>query len=152
MIDATLARFLEEGLGIHIGTRNAQLEPSGARALAVNVDEQTGTLSLYVASVAVPRILADLEANGQAAIAFARPTDDRACQVKGRFVGIRQATPDERPFVAAQWQRFLDNLERIGIARAGLSAWVTWPAMVITIAATDVFNQTPGADAAAPIA
>ena len=31
------------------------------------------------------RVLSDLEANGQAALVFGRPTDDRACQVKGVF-------------------------------------------------------------------
>ena len=34
-------------------------------------------------------ILDDLQANGQAAIVFARPEDDRACQVKGTFVSAR---------------------------------------------------------------
>ena len=32
MIDPDLRAFLQEGVGIHIGTRNAALEPNGARA------------------------------------------------------------------------------------------------------------------------
>ena len=35
MIDAELARFLGEGLGIHIGTRDKELQPNGARVTAI---------------------------------------------------------------------------------------------------------------------
>ena len=35
MIDAQLAAFLQEGVGIHIATRNGALQPNGARAIAV---------------------------------------------------------------------------------------------------------------------
>jgi hypothetical protein len=38
MIDAQLAAFLQEGVGIHIGTRDARLQPEGARALAARVE------------------------------------------------------------------------------------------------------------------
>jgi hypothetical protein len=152
MIDSTLAAFLEEGLGIHLGTRNERLEPNGARVIAVKVDDQTGCLSLYVPETAAERVLPDLQTNGQAAVAFARPIDDRACQVKGTFLDVRAARSDERPLVEAQWDRFLINLERIGVARAGAANWVTWPVVVITLQATHVFNQTPGVDAHVPIA
>ena len=152
MIDSTLAAFLEEGLGIHLGTRNARLEPNGARIIAVKVDDRTQCLSLYVPETAASRVMPDLQTNGLAAVAFARPIDDRACQVKGTFLDVRPARSDERPFVAAQWDRFLSNLERIGVARAGTANWVTWPDVVITLQATEVFNQTPGVGAHVPIA
>ena len=151
MIDATLAGFLEEGLGIHLGTRNERLEPNGARAIAVKVEAAGEHISVYLAEVAAARVLPDLHGNGQAAITFGRPIDERACQVKGTFVGTRAATDDERPFMLAQRDGFLANLERIGVARAGSAGWVTWPAVVVRIKATHVFNQTPGADASAPI-
>lgn len=152
MIDATLAGFLEEGLGIHIGTRNERLEPNGARAVAVKVDADGTHISVYLADVAAARVLPDLRSNGQAAITFGRPIDERACQVKGTFVGARAVTEDERPFMLAQRDAFVANLEMIGVARAGSAAWITWPAVVVTIKATHIFNQTPGVDASAPIA
>ena len=42
MLDAQLALFLAEGLGIHIGTRTKQLQPNGARVTAVRVDDDSG--------------------------------------------------------------------------------------------------------------
>ena len=151
MIDATLAGFLQEGLGIHIGTRNERLEPNGARAIAVQVDADGAHIAVYLADVAAARVLPDLHSNGQAAITFARPIDDRACQIKGTFVSARAATDDERVFMLAQREAFLDSLELIGIGRAGSAAWVTWPAVVVRINATHVFDQTPGANAGAQV-
>jgi hypothetical protein len=151
MIDTGLAAFLQEGVGIHIGTRNAALQPNGARAIAVRVEADGEHLVVYVARVAAARILPDLEANGQAAVSFGRPIDDRACQVKGAFVSLRDATEEERPLVRAQWDGFLSSLEKIGIPRAATQTWVTWPAVAIRLRVNALFNQTPGPGAGAPL-
>ena len=152
MIDTALAAFLEEGVGIHIGTRNDALQPNGARAIAVKVEEDGGHFVVYVARVAAARLLPDLEANGQAAVGFGRPIDDRACQVKGTFTGVRDATDAERAMVLAQWDGFLGSLEKIGIPRVATKTWITWPAVAIRIRVNALFNQTPGPGAGAPLA
>src|SRR5918992_1487058 len=99
MIDAELRAFLHAGVGIHIGTRNTQLEPNGARAAALRVQEDRVHLVVYVAERAAARVLPDLESNGQAAVVVARPSDDRSCQLKGVFAGVRPAAPDERAVI-----------------------------------------------------
>src|SRR6478672_2595844 len=131
MIQGPLAAFLQEGVGIHIATRSAALEPNGTRALAVKVEDDGRHLVVYVAQVAAARILGDLEDNGQAAVGFARPIDDKACQVK-------------QPFIAKQWDGFLASLEQIGIPRAATRAWITWPAVAIRLRVNALFDQTPG--------
>jgi hypothetical protein len=149
MIDAELAAFLQEGVGIHIATRDAALRPNGARAIAAEVEADGRHLVVYVARVAAARLLPDLEANAQVAIGFGRPIDDRACQVKGVFTGARDAAEDERARVLAQWDGFLRSLEQIGIPRAATKTWVTWPAVAIRLRTNAIFNQTPGPDAGA---
>jgi hypothetical protein len=151
MLEPQLAAFLQEGLGIHIGTRNERLEPDGARAIAVAVDDDGTHLVVYVPEVAAARILPDLEANGQAAVSFGRPVDDRACQVKGELVSVRRAEPEERELVQKQWDGFLTNLEFIGIPRIAATNWIAWPAVAIRLKATAVFEQTPGPAAGTPI-
>jgi hypothetical protein len=151
MLNPTLAAFLQEGLGIHVGTRNERLEPNGARGIAVTVEPDGAHLVVYVADVAAARLLPDLAANGQAAVSFGRPVDDRACQVKGELVSVRPAAPDEREMIRAQFDGFLANLELIGIPRAGAANWVTWPAVAIRLKATAVFEQTPGPAAGTPL-
>jgi hypothetical protein len=97
-------------------------------------------------------VLPDLESNGLAAIVFVRPTDDRACQIKATFVSARPARVQERSRMAAQWEAFLQSLERIGIPRDGMKGCTTWPAVAIRLRATAVFNQTPGPDAGVQVA
>jgi len=152
MIDKALAAFLQEGLGIHIGTRNGSLEPNGARAVAATVEEDGSHLVVYVTDLAAPRVLPDLESNGQAAVSFGRPVDERACQVKGVFRGVRAAEDAERAIVQAQWDGYRASLEQIGIPRIATTTWSNWPAVAIRLQVTAVFNQTPGPKAGEPFA
>jgi hypothetical protein len=152
MIGPGLAAFLEQGVGIHIGTRNEQLHPHGARAIAAKVVGGGSHLVVYVAEIAAARLRADLESNGQAAIVFGRPEDERSCQVKGVFVDIRSATETERPLMEKQWDGFLGQLEMIGIPRVSAANWITWPAVAIRLKVTTIFEQTPGPQAGAQIA
>ena len=152
MIEPDLRAFLEEGLGIHIGSRTSRLEPNGARGLAVRVEDDSLHLVVYLAEVAARRVVPDLKGNGAVAVGFARPADDRACQIKGIFVAARPATDEERDAIEAQFDAFRDNLERIGIPRIGTSGWITWPAVAIRFRATAIFEQTPGPDAGALMA
>jgi len=151
VIDRELAAFLEEGIAIQLGTRNDRLEPNGARVIAVKVDDDGRHLVAYVTKPAAAGVLPDLRANGQAAIVFARPPDERACQVKGAFAGARAATAREKPFVLDQANRWLARLESIGYPREMWTNWGTWPCVAIRIRVTALFNQTPGPGAGAPL-
>ena len=152
MIDSQLAGFLQEGLGIHIAARDERLQPSGARAVAARVEDDGLHVVVFMSKVAASRLLPHLKSNGQCAVVFGRPIDDRSCQVKGTFLSVRPARENEREFVIAQWEGFRDQLERIGIPRATSACWVTWPAVAIRLKATALFDQTPGPQAGAPLA
>jgi hypothetical protein len=152
MIEKQLAEFLEEGLAIHIGTRNERLEPNGARVTAVTVEEDGTHIVAYIPTVSAGRVLPDLESNGQAALVFGRPTDHRACQIKGVFAGSRDPAPAERETVMAQWDRCIQVFELVGVPRAATTTWVMWPCVAVRVRATALFNQTPGPGAGAPIA
>jgi hypothetical protein len=152
MIDGELASFLQEGIAIQLGTRNDRLEPSGVRVVAVSVDRDGTHVVAYVPEVSGSQVLPDLQANGQAALVFARPPDERACQVKGMFAGARAATADEYAMVQAQWDRWLDRFTTIGVPRPTFDRWTTWPCIAIRVRVNAIFNQTPGPGAGAPLA
>lgn len=151
MIDGELAAFLEGGQSIHVGTRDAEGRPDGARGVAARVDADGVHLEVYVSKVAFERIRARLDTSRQAAVVFGRPTDDRACQVKGTVVGVRSAERSERRFALAQWDGLLTALDRIGIPRALADRWAHWPAEVVRLRVTAVFEQTPGPQAGAQL-
>ena len=144
MIQKELAAFLEEGIAINIGTRSASLQPNGARVVAVKVDDDGRHVTAFVPAAAAPLLLPDLEASGQAALVFARPPDERACQVKGTFAGARPAGNDERPFVVDQWARWMRRLETIGLPRMAYESWEVWPCIAVRVHVTALFDQTPG--------
>ena len=150
MLDKSLTEFLEQGLAIHIGTCNAALRPNGCRVTAVRVEEQGRHLVAYLPTAATSAVLEDLRDNGQAAVSFARPTDDRAVQVKGEFISARDADPREETFVLGQWQALLRELDVIGLAPlTSTSTWLMWPCVAVTLRVTAVFSQTPGPEAGA---
>ena len=144
MIQKELAAFLEEGIAINIGTRSASLQPNGARVVAVKVDDDGRHVTAYVPAAAAPLLLPDLEASGQAALVFARPPDERACQVKGAFTAVRPAADDEQAFVVEQWTRWMRRLETIGLPRMAYESWQIWPCVAVRIQVTALFDQTPG--------
>jgi hypothetical protein len=147
MIDKELAAFLEEGIGIQIGTRNAALEPNGARVVAVRVEDEGTHIVAFVPERTAAHVLPDLEANGQAALVFARPPDERSCQVKGTFAGMGATGAAEERFAREQWARWLQRLSTIGLPLATLEGWDAWPCVAIRIRVTALFNQTPGPNA-----
>jgi hypothetical protein len=152
MLNRELKAFLEEGLIIHIATRTAALEPNGGRAAATTVSDDGTEILAFVPAASASAVLDDLRANGQVSLLFTRPVDERGCQVKGVFVDVRDARPDERPLVVTQWDGARSTLEQVGVPRAATDGWAVWPAVAVRIRVTAVFDQTPGPGAGAPLA
>jgi hypothetical protein len=149
MLDKNLTEFLEQGLAIHIGTRNERLQPNGGRVTAVRVEDEGRHIVAFIPKAAHPGVLDDLQGNGQAALSCTRPADDRAVQVKGEFVSVRDADPAEEKFAIAQWEGFLKQLDLIGLPGASTGTWTMWPCVAVKIRVTALFSQTPGPDAGA---
>lgn len=151
MLDKQLADFIEQGLALHIATRDQHLRPNGARASAIKVDEGGAVLVAYVPAVSAPRLLEDLRTNGQVALVCVWPPDDRGYQFKGTFVDAHDADADEEQFVRQQWERFRTMLETVGLPRVASDGWVTTPSVAIRIRVQTVFDQTPGPGAGARV-
>lgn len=151
MIDDALATFLQQGLGINLGTRDAALEPHASYVPAARVEPGGTHHTVFVPEVGAAEVLADLADNGQAALVFARPEDDRACQVKGVFEAAAPAGDADRAFIEAQYAGFMRQLEIIGAAGEHLRTWTTWPCVAVRVRVTALFSQTPGPDAGAPL-
>jgi hypothetical protein len=151
MVDPQLAAFLEEGLAIHIATRDRRLAPDGTRATAIRTEPGGTHVVVYVPAIAEARVVPNLEANGQVAVVLVRVRDERSCQLKGVFAGARKARDDERPFVMEQWDRFVQNIEQIGLPRAVTGQWTMWPCLAIALQVTELFDQTPGPRAGAKL-
>ena len=136
--------FLESGVSISIATRDARLAPDGTRVWAATVDADRVHVTAYLTAKTADPILANLEANKQIALCFDRPSDSRACQLKGTFVGSRRCRPAEREEIERQFEGFLADLAIIAVPRDMLSGWARWPAVAVRFKVTEIFKQTPG--------
>jgi len=151
MLNPEVAVFIQGGQDIRVATCNARLEPIGCRVVAAVVDAGGTHVTAFLPERSAMAMLENLEANPEAALCFGRPTDDRACQVKGRFVGARPATDAERAIIEAQLALLGQQMAMIAIPEVAFAGWVHWPAVAVTIKVTAVFNQTPGPGAGAPL-
>jgi len=151
LISDALAAFLESGLSVTVGTRDDQLNPDSSRAWAVRIDADRTHLTAFLYTKAATAILRNLAAHPEIALAFDRPIDNRACQVKGLYESSRRARPGERTDVERQLDGFLSQLETIGIPRALTAGWRTWPCVAIRLRVTQLFEQTPGPGAGEPL-
>lgn len=149
MLDKTLTEFLEQGLAIHIGTRDARLRPNGCVVTAVRVEDEGRQLVAFIPKAVTPAVFDDLRSNGQAAISFTRPSDDKAVQVKGEFVSLADAPEADEAFAKNQWAGFLEQLDRIGLPGKATNTWTLWPCVAVRIRVTALFSQTPGPEAGA---
>jgi hypothetical protein len=146
-----LAGYLQSGLSITVATRDAELQPNGARAWAAVLDDDRSHLTVFLHESAAPPLVRDLEAHPEIAVAFDRPTNNRACQVKGVFVASRRARPGERAEIERQADGFLGQLETLGIPRAMTAGWRVWPCIAVTFRVDRLYEQTPGPRAGEPM-
>lgn len=149
MLDKTLTEFLEQGLAIHIGTRDARLRPNGCVVTAVRVEDEGRHLVAFIPKAVTPAVFDDLRSNGQAAISFTRPSDDKAVQVKGEFVAVEDVSDADQQFAMSQWEGFLRQLDLIGLPGKATATWTLWPCLAVRIRVTALFSQTPGPEAGA---
>jgi hypothetical protein len=144
VIPDEVAGFIQSGVSIAIAVRDGRMAPDGTRAWAVTVDPDRSHVVAFVLSKTAGPILRKLEAHPQVALGFDRPTDNRACQIKGTFVGSRRCRLSERDEVERQLGGFFEELGKLGIPQAAFAGWKLWPCVAVRIRVTDLFHQTPG--------
>jgi hypothetical protein len=151
LISGELGAFLESGLSIVAATRDGELQPDGAVIWAARVHEDRAHLTVFLHDKAARQLLRNLKKHPAIALDFDLPTSHRACQVKGVYVSSRRARSAEQAVVDTQIDRFGADLEAIGIPRAMMTGWTTWPCTAMEIRVTEIYEQTPGPGTGEPI-
>jgi hypothetical protein len=139
--------FVESGVSVLVGTRDAGMRPFGLRAMGAKVHADRKTLTVFIPDQTAERTLADLRDNGRIALTFTRPIDHRSMQLKGKAIAIRAATEDERPFLESYVEGWARHLEVVGLPRAIGSRLTYWPATAVDVIVEASYHQTPGPSA-----
>lgn len=148
-IPEDLVPFVESGVSILVGTRDAGSRPYAMRAVGVKIHEGRRALTVYIPDVPGARSLANLRATKRIALTFTRPLDHRSIQVKGVVTAMRAASEEERSFLESYLEAWGEHVELVGLPRVLGSRLTYWPATAVDVDLDAIFQQTPGPSAGA---
>ena len=147
-IPEDLVDFLESGVSILVGTRNAKNEPEATRSCGALVSKDREHVSLWFPDWAKGAVQ-DIEENGHVAVCFSRMLDNYSIQLKGENATVRDAVEDERKVAERYIAAYIETLSMAGFPRSLTTRIRVWPAKVVTFPVRDIFLQTPGPNAGA---
>lgn len=151
MIDSELAAFLQSGLSMVVGTRDADLRPEVARAVGLRVEAEGAEATVFVPVSTGADTLANLEANGRIALTCSRPADHRTLQLKGAVLEIRAADERDRGDIERYRQELAGVLGYVGVPPRLTGRVQAWPCHAVRFRVEALFQQTPGPDAGAAL-
>jgi len=152
MISPELAQFLESGVSVLVGTRDARREPACMRGVGARVAANGAELTVFLPAATAATALANLADNGRIAVSFARARDHRSVQVKGRVLEVRDADGADRERIERYRRDLVEALGVVGVSPRSTLRLAHWPARAVRLRVEALFAQTPGPGAGAPLA
>jgi hypothetical protein len=152
LFDAETVRLVESDVSLVV----AMVDPDGApivsRACGVNVlDPNTGSVRLLLDAEDEP-LVAQLADGAVIALTTGNVRTHEAKQFKGHVVSIERATSVDDARALEYYEAFCDVVqESDGIDRAAVERLVPTRFLACVIAFDEMFDQTPGPGAGAPI-
>jgi hypothetical protein len=152
-IRAELKAFLESGVSVVVGTRDADLVPEITRAWGLLVSKDRKSITLCVPLATSQKAFDNLAGNGQMTVCCSLPTSYKTVQLKGQCV--KTADPSRADLAAVERHRkaFGRLNKRIGIPhQRSETFWKreleTSPVLMkLRFVPEQIFDQTPGPDA-----
>jgi hypothetical protein len=153
VVPRELKAFLEGGVSIVVGTRDADLVPEITRAWGLLVSKDRKSISLCVPLATSRKTLDNLADNVQMTVCCSLPTSYKTVQLKGK--GFKTAHPSRADLAAVERHReaFGRLNKRIRISHQRSEAF--WkrelersPVLIrLRFVPEQIFDQTPGPDA-----
>ncbi len=147
LINQDLAAFMASPVMIILGTRDDFLAPEIARAVGAVVRRDKGHVDLMVSEWQWPKTVANVRANGQLAVTFARPSDYVSYQIKGHATVV--STAAEHVALARRYMECMaSTLGELGLEQRVVAPWLVDRDLVaVRLSVQEIFEQTPGARA-----
>ena len=152
MFDAETVRVLESDVSLVIAIVAPDGAPIVSRACGLNVlDASTGSVRLLLDAEDEP-MLAHLSNGCVIALTTGNVRTHEAKQFKGRVVALEAATPADEAHAAQYYEAFCDVVqESDGIDREAVERLVPTRFLACLVSFGEMFDQTPGPGAGAPI-
>jgi len=149
-ISPDLAEFLQSGIGVLVGSRDARMVPEVARAFGARVEAGGGELTVFLPVATAERTLANALENGRLAVCFSA-VDHRSYQIKGRMQDVRAADEDERRSIERYRAALAQHYGAVGMPPRLTYRISHWPAHAVRLEVEAIYIQTPGPGAGGPI-
>lgn len=150
-ISDELAAFFESGISVLVGTRDERCVPEAMRGAGARVESGRRELTVWIPAANSERTVANLRATGRVAVCFSTFENHRSIQLKGHVVELREGAGDDRASV----ERYRGDLARhwgyLGIAPRLVLRFNVWPCFALRFRVEQMFVQTPGPGAGAPL-
>ena len=156
-INARLKTFLESGVSIVVGTRDADLVPEITRAWGLLVSKDRKSLSFCVPLATSEKTLNNLAGNGQVAVCCSLPTNYKTVQLKGQCIEI--VDPGRADLAAVERHRVAFGRLNVSIGFPRERSETFWRRELesseglvkLRFVPEQIFDQTPGPDAGSPL-
>jgi len=151
-LDDDTAEFLQRRVAIVAAGRDKNNVPSSARVYGCRVGAGNQSLTIFVLRPHAARLLGDVEANGQIAVVFSRPTTHRTLQFKGSDARVGPLEAGDAQIIAEWVGSFVIELSSLGFNAPFVHAvFAIRPDEMssITFTPCEGFAQTPGPGAGA---
>jgi hypothetical protein len=139
-----LAEFVEGGLSMLVGTRDAALRPRVERAVGAFVGRDRQSMTVYLNKDLSLQSVANLNENGCIAVTVSRPYDHRSLQLKGHVLSMRDGTEEDRTKQERWLTGFVEHLYIVGLPRSIIRQLKVYPSVAVTLQIDDMFEQSPG--------
>jgi hypothetical protein len=138
-----LIEFLESGISLLVGSRDARLLPEVTRAFGAHVEPGGRELTVFIPHATAERTLANVRDNGRLAVCFSA-IDHRSYQIKGRWTGVRDADENDRRAIERYRKALAQHYGAVGMAPRLTYRLSHWPAHALRMEVESIFLQTPG--------
>lgn len=150
-IDDALARFLVSPVMVIVGSRDAAHRAEIGRAVGVRAAAGESAFEIVISTWQWPDTVANLAAEGAAAVTFSRPGDYATYQLKG-MAEVRPADDADRRLAARYIRDVTATLAELGLHPDVIAPWLCDRDLVTArVRLVAAFLQTPGAQAGAPL-
>jgi hypothetical protein len=154
MIPGRLVRFLEQHANVGMaGTRDRNLVPYGHRVSGWRVGPDGRTVTALISEQFTTRLVESLEDNGQLALTVEEYPSHETYQLKGRYLRHRPLESEDLEVIERIRRRFAKSLRSLYPDAPDyiLTAFTLKPRLAIEFEVSEIFVQTPGPGAGAPL-
>jgi hypothetical protein len=153
LIPADLLAMMDRGVSVIVSSRDLGLRPSVMRAVGSSVDDEGGTITVFVSRPQSRQLVQDVATTGHIAVVFSEPSSHRTVQVKASRTSQRNAEPADEPLLTRYLASMEREIQQVGYPPPMTRAMLAYrldDLVAITFEPEEAFDQTPGPKAGAP--